>query len=166
MSIASVEEAFWIASSLSDPICKAHEYFRRFQIVDTLHQSEWKVTRLARRFFFGALAGCFGVIGSLAAPAGIALRALGSYWQPRSFLYERGAAQGKGLSPERSFTLLSWNVCGDLNLDDPEFLASEWNSLFEKNDLYSDKTWGGDGFCARLTESRCPVPSTSIIRCA
>ncbi len=323
MSIASVEvdlssTAFWVASKLSDPICKAHEYFRRFQIVDVLHPNEGKVTRLARQFFLGALAGCLGLFGSLAAPGGIALRALGSYWQPRPFLSERGTAEEKGLSSERSFTLLSWNVCcvaggypisdggvmpwasrvdavarkiietnadvnclyetfdlqaavklseelkragyshlyynigpkalgppsgifvaskyrvanpeftqfpedlligrtkhaskgiftfdlesegtrfatiaathlqhseqpefpteeevqaraaqmemlvekvqgiqgrcvlavGDLNLDDPEFLQSEWHSLFEKNDLYSEKTWGGDGFCARLT---------------
>lgn len=42
-------------------------------------------------------------------------------------------------------------VVGDLNLDDQEFSSSAWSPLFEKNDQFSEKTWGGDAFCARLT---------------
>jgi Metal-dependent hydrolase len=41
-------------------------------------------------------------------------------------------------------------VTGDLNLDTPEYEASDWKHLFEKKDRFKDKTWGGDGFCARL----------------
>lgn len=317
--------AFWAATYLTDPICKSHEYFRRVQIVDALHPLEWKVTRLARQFFLSVFLVGFATLGVFTAPPGTALRALGVHLQDRPFLFEKGDAPEKTLPPERSFTLLSWNVCcvaggypisdggvvpwadridalaqkiiqtnadlnclyevfdvksalklsdklkeagyshfyfnigpkavgassgifvaskygltnpeftpfpqemligrtkhaskgifsfdlesqgsafarvvathlqhseepayptpdeiaarasqmemlikqteavkdrcllalGDLNLDDAELQASTWSSLFEKKDLYSDKTWGGDAFCARLTGKRVSEP--------
>lgn len=47
-------------------------------------------------------------------------------------------------------------VTGDLNLDDNEFSSSTWQHLFEKGDRFdaSNKTWGGDAFCAEMMGKR------------
>lgn len=41
-------------------------------------------------------------------------------------------------------------VTGDLNLDDEEYERASWNQAFEKDPSLKEKSWGGDGFCARL----------------
>lgn len=43
-------------------------------------------------------------------------------------------------------------VTGDLNLDDKEYDESDWKKKFKKGDDFKDseKTWGGDDFCARM----------------
>lgn len=49
-------------------------------------------------------------------------------------------------------------LTGDLNLDDSEFYASRWHKKFDKGKLLFDdkteKTWPGDGFCAKMTKKR------------
>jgi hypothetical protein len=47
-------------------------------------------------------------------------------------------------------------ITGDLNLDDEEFRASSWRSRFQKGDDFgnTEKTWGGDAFCARMMGKR------------
>ncbi len=103
--------AFWIASKLSDPVCKSHEYFRRIQIVDALHPEECKLVRLARQIFLGSLFVCFGALGIFTAPPSVALRALALHLQAHPFLYERGGASEKVLPDKPIFSLLSWNIC-------------------------------------------------------
>ncbi len=41
-------------------------------------------------------------------------------------------------------------VAGDLNLDDKEYESSPWKSQFVKGADFTEKTWGGDAYCARL----------------
>jgi hypothetical protein len=41
-------------------------------------------------------------------------------------------------------------VTGDLNLDDEEYMKSNWHHQFVKGDEFERKTWGGDAFCANL----------------
>jgi endonuclease/exonuclease/phosphatase family metal-dependent hydrolase len=52
-------------------------------------------------------------------------------------------------------------VTGDLNLDDEEYRASFWHNRFQKGDLFygNNKTWGGDGFCAKMVGQQfsCPL---------
>lgn len=51
-------------------------------------------------------------------------------------------------------------VTGDLNLDDAEYQASSWQTYFQKGDHYPQnrKTWGGDGWCATMTNSKISGP--------
>lgn len=51
-------------------------------------------------------------------------------------------------------------VTGDLNLDDAEYQASSWQSYFQKGDHYPQnrKTWGGDGWCATMTNNKISGP--------
>lgn len=102
---------FQIASYLTDPICKAHEYYWRLAVVDPLNPTAYKISNLLRK---AAL--CVGIAGwaLLAAGAslpGIGLRVLGSYIQKEPFIYMQGSEEPKRLPTDRSFSLLSWNVC-------------------------------------------------------
>ena len=50
-------------------------------------------------------------------------------------------------------------VNGDLNLDDREFENSSWKDLFEKGKIHgTEKTWGGDAFCASLMNKEASKP--------
>ncbi len=50
-------------------------------------------------------------------------------------------------------------VTGDLNLDDPEYYASEWSHRFSKGNChFTEKTWGGDEFCALMTDKPISEP--------
>ena len=41
-------------------------------------------------------------------------------------------------------------LVGDLNLDDAEFDRSNWKHCFDDRQVFTEKTWRGDEFCARL----------------
>lgn len=102
--------AFQMATYLSDPPCKAHEFFRRICVVDALHPTASKIANLARKFFlFIGLVGwaCLALFTTL---PGIALRAFGAYIQTNPYIY-LGNSAGKLLPDDRSFSLLSWNIC-------------------------------------------------------
>lgn len=49
-------------------------------------------------------------------------------------------------------------LTGDLNLDDEEYNMSSWKDLFNKGKLLFDpvleRTWGGDAYCAKLSNCR------------
>jgi endonuclease/exonuclease/phosphatase family metal-dependent hydrolase len=102
--------AFQTASYLTDPACKSHEFFRRFQVVDHLNPGSYVVVNWVRKFFLG-----LGVVGfaSLAAvttlPA-MLLRNLACRLQRVPFIYLEGGLKAKTVG--NAFTLFSWNICG------------------------------------------------------
>ncbi len=103
--------AFQIASYLTDPVCKSHEWYRRISIVDPLHPDACALSNLARKvsLFLGMLA-CASLAVFTTIP-GIALRFFASKIQTNPFIYAQGAANEKLLPLNRSFSLLSWNMC-------------------------------------------------------
>lgn len=102
---------FQTASYFTDPLCKGHEFFRRLHILETMHPTASKMTNFARKTLL--LVGIFGCI-SLAAvttPMGIALRYAGLQTQLTPFIYLQADKKDKVLPLEKSFSLLSWNIC-------------------------------------------------------
>lgn len=102
---------FQVASMLTDPICKCHEFFRRIYVVDTLNPKASALSNLARKIalFVGLVAWAF--LALFTTLPGIALRSLGAHLQTNPFIEFHGAERGKTLPSERSFSLLSWNIC-------------------------------------------------------
>jgi len=49
-------------------------------------------------------------------------------------------------------------IVGDLNMDDKEFDAATWRNRVVKGDTYTEKTWGGDGYCAGLVGKEASGP--------
>ncbi len=106
-----IQAAFLTASALTDPICKGHELFRRIQVVGALHPESYAVTNLARKCaLFMQLVG-FALLAVLTTLPGILVRGAAASWQKQPFLYTQGKEPSKPLDSDRSFTLLSWNVC-------------------------------------------------------
>lgn len=106
-----VRIVFHVASYLTDPVCKVHEYYRRLAVVDPLNPTAYKISNLIRK-----VALCVGIMGwaSLSVVTslpGIGLRALGSYLQKEPFIHVQGSEEPKSLPADRSFSLLSWNIC-------------------------------------------------------
>jgi len=102
---------FRIASSLTDPVCKGHEFFRRIAIVDTLNQTSSALANLARKIALAAGMVAFFTLGIFTTVPGIAIRAMGAHLQKHPYLIHQ-AGSGKELSEDRIFSLLSWNLCG------------------------------------------------------
>ena len=103
--------AFQAASYLTDPVCKSHESYRCISIVDALNPNASALSNLARKISL-----ILGMLGwaSLAVFTtlpGIALRSLASQMQTNPFIYAQGVANEKLLPLNRSFSLLSWNIC-------------------------------------------------------
>ncbi len=103
--------AFQAASYLTEPACKAQEFYRRICVVDALNPKASVLTNLANKVTL-----CAGMIGwallSVLALPGILLRALGVVLQRSPYIYEQGNTLGKVLPLDRTFSLLSWNICG------------------------------------------------------
>lgn len=105
--------AFTAASYLTDPICKAHELFRRVSLVDSLNPDSWRMTKLFQKAALLLGTGfCFFVNlpPLLLFLPGMAIRFLASNLQSRPFLHWAGRAKALSDKPE-SFSLLSWNIC-------------------------------------------------------
>lgn len=102
------EAAYRVASWCTDPVCKAHELFRRASIVDVVYPEAYKVETWARKsiLYLATIPCAFFSIHSI---FGIAIRYIASTLQTRPFLYSQGEAEIKELSDEIS--LLSWNLC-------------------------------------------------------
>lgn len=103
------KQTFRLASYLTDPICKAHEFFRRMYIVDVLNPTAFKVSNWVRKFFIG-----LGIIVNLSLAIGstvpgICLRGITSHLEKEPFIYYRGKLPDEQF--EVSFSLLSWNIC-------------------------------------------------------
>ncbi|MDQ5956688.1 MAG: endonuclease/exonuclease/phosphatase family protein [Candidatus Rhabdochlamydia sp.] len=103
------KRTFRFASLLTEPICKAHELFRRLYLVDVLNPTDSKTSNLARKFFIGIgfIICTFLSIGSTI--PGAALRGIVSYLEKEPFIYYQGKLPDKVL--KNDFSLLSWNIC-------------------------------------------------------
>ncbi len=103
------KKTFRFASLLTEPICKAHELFRRLYLVDALNPTASKTSNWARKFFLGMglVVSSFLSVGT--APAGAALRGIASHLEKEPFIYYQGKLSDKTL--EGDFSLLSWNIC-------------------------------------------------------
>lgn len=103
------KQTFRLASYLTDPICKAHELFRRIYVVDVLNPTAFKVSNLVRKFFIslGIVVNLSLAIGSTV--PGICLRGVASCLEKEPFIYYRGKLPDEQL--QESFSLLSWNIC-------------------------------------------------------
>lgn len=102
---------FQVASYLTDPVCKAHEYYRRISVVNFLNPTSYEICNLIRKVTL-----CVGIVGwallaMVTSLPGIGLRTLGSYLQNEPFIYVQGSKEPKILPPDCSFSLLSWNIC-------------------------------------------------------
>lgn len=109
--MSSIEDSFNLASFLTDPICKAHESFRRAYVVDSLHPTDFKVVNWARKFFLMAAVVLFSLIALFTTGPGVALRGWAASWQKDPFTSLCIESQKKILPNSREFTLFSWNIC-------------------------------------------------------
>lgn len=98
-----IEETFFeVASYLTNPICLARESFIEAQVQT--------VDRVAKKIFLYLSAVFFSFLALFTTVPGVALRGMASWMQPQPFLVQ--TSDNKKVLPEnRSFTLLSWNVC-------------------------------------------------------
>jgi hypothetical protein len=103
---------FLTASYFTDPLCKGHEFFRRFQIVDTMYPIESQAVNFARKAFLAISLVGYASLSMITTPIGIGLRFAGLQVQMTPFIFLQGAQSSKILPLNRSFSLLSWNVCG------------------------------------------------------
>lgn len=102
---------FLSASYFTDPLCKGHEFFRRFQVVENMYPMAHNLKNFARKaFLLLGILGCSS-LAIAATPIGIGLRYLGLQIQPTPYIYLQGDHKDKELPLEKSFSLLSWNVC-------------------------------------------------------
>jgi endonuclease/exonuclease/phosphatase family metal-dependent hydrolase len=108
--IDSYSSAFLVASYLTDPVCKAHENFRRLHVVDALNPTASKVTNLVRKIFLWMAVIGYATVALFTTLPGIALRGLAAHWQKVPYLSVKGEGSKK-LSEDRTFSLLSWNIC-------------------------------------------------------
>jgi exonuclease III len=103
---------FKIASCLSEPICKSHEFYRKISLVDQLNSTSNKVLNFIKKFFFFNGILFFSFLAVFTTIPGIFLRCLGAQIANKPFVYLKGNAEEKKLSKDKSFNLLSWNICG------------------------------------------------------
>ncbi len=104
--------AFQAASYASDPLCYAHQSFREICVVDSVNPHSSFVTNLAKKVaLFIGITGWISLAFFTSLP-GVALRFLGKQLQTVPYLYEQTCKVSKVLPSDRSFSLLSWNICG------------------------------------------------------
>lgn len=106
-----IEDSFYLASYLTDPICKAHEYFRRIYVVDALNPTATKIANWARKFFLMMAVVLFSILALFTTGPGAALRGMASWCQNEPYLFHRGGAENKVLPQNREFSVFSWNIC-------------------------------------------------------
>lgn len=100
------------ASYLTDPVCKVHELFRRLSLVGSLNETSSRVANLARKFILTVGIIANASVGAFTTLPGIALRHFASQIQTKTYdSFIDPQQREKSLSPDRSFSLLSWNVC-------------------------------------------------------
>lgn len=102
---------FQAASYLTDPICKAHEYFRRIFLVDALNPTDGLFAPLLTKLYLGLSVVVFAFSALLTTLPGVALRGTAVHLQREPYIYQKGVFVDQKLSKERTFTLLSWNIC-------------------------------------------------------
>ena len=99
-----------LASYLTDPVCKAHEYYRRAGVVDALDPTASRVTRAARKIFLWMGLMGWAALALFTAVPGIGCRSLGARLQEKPFFHMQGHQPPK--SEEGPWSLYSWNICG------------------------------------------------------
>ncbi|MBY0528878.1 MAG: hypothetical protein K2P51_01665 [Rhabdochlamydiaceae bacterium] len=102
---------FRAASYLTDPLCNAHELVRRVHLVDHLHADGNRCANLARKTALFAKAASYFALALFTTLPGIILRSLAVFLQTTPYMYATAEGQDKVLPRERTFSLLSWNVC-------------------------------------------------------
>lgn len=103
---------FQAASYLTDPLSKCHEFYRRIYVIEACNPEANAISNLARKIALGLGAVGWASLAIFTTLPGALLRYFGSYLQANPFIYAQGPANGKVLPDERSFSLLSWNICG------------------------------------------------------
>ncbi len=106
-----IEDSFYLASYLTDPICKAHEYLRRLYVVEALNPTASKIANWARKFFLILAIALFSLLALFTTGPGAALRGMAALWQKNPFTYVHTGGENKILPQNREFTLFSWNIC-------------------------------------------------------
>lgn len=108
----AVSALFVTASYLTDPVCKGHEFSRRISIVDVLNPADHFLCNLARKIaLFMGMIGWYSLAIVTTLP-GIALREVGARLQKNPFTYFHAEGPDKVLPEDRTFSLLSSNICG------------------------------------------------------
>jgi endonuclease/exonuclease/phosphatase family metal-dependent hydrolase len=103
--------ALLLASYLTDPACKVHEFYRRIQVIDALHPLASPVENCVRKVFLALGMGVSASIAVFTTVPGIALRFLVVNLREDPFSYQKRDGS-KTLPRDGSFSLLSWNICG------------------------------------------------------
>lgn len=103
--------AFRTASYCTDPICKAHELYRRIAVVEALNPAAGEISHLISKILLSAELVGWACISLFTTALGVVLREVGSHLQTSPFICEKGEAEEKILPAGRSFSLFSWNVC-------------------------------------------------------
>ncbi len=104
-------QAFRVGSYLTEPICKAHELYRRISIVDVLHPESNPLENAARKISICLMMLGWFALSVVTTLPGIALRYLGQHLQKTPYVHMQEATEKKILPADRSFSLLSWNIC-------------------------------------------------------
>ncbi len=91
---------FRIASYLTDPICKAHEFYMRASVTSKI---------LLKNAFYVAAVAHFFLAGITTSP-GILFRFIGNRIQRQSFICWQGK-DAKILPKDKKITISSWNIC-------------------------------------------------------
>lgn len=98
-------------SYLTDPACKILELYRRTQVVDALNPDGSSLSNLVQKVsLYIGMAG-WSALCILTTLPGLTLRILGERLQTEPFIHWQFDSE-KRLPQDRSFTLLSWNICG------------------------------------------------------
>lgn len=108
----SLDSAYWFGSVLSEPFCKAHEFYRRTFTVDALNPDAIGCANLAQKFFLMLAALSMGGLGVLTTPGGLLIRELATRFEDQPFLYAVGNHMLKAFPEDGKFSLLTWNICG------------------------------------------------------
>jgi exonuclease III len=105
-------QAFRAGSYLTNPLCHAHELWRRMSVVDLLHPASHPLLNTARKVSLSIMISGWAALSLFTILPGIALRYLGVYLQKQPFIHVQHGEKGKNLPTDRSFSMLSWNICG------------------------------------------------------
>lgn len=101
-----------VGSYLTEPLCKARECYYRIHIVDALNPQGSQFSNLMQKVMFAVSMCGWGFLGALTMLPGIALRYLAVHLMKHPFIALQGESADQTLPPDRSFSLLSWNICG------------------------------------------------------
>ncbi|MCH9614088.1 MAG: hypothetical protein SP1CHLAM54_10980 [Chlamydiia bacterium] len=102
---------FHLASYLTEPFCLAHEYYWRMQVEDALHCDPNRLTVVVKKI--QTLTGMifWGILAFFTTVPGILLRMGAAFASTSTYIEVQRDQEDMVLPPDRSFSLLSWNVC-------------------------------------------------------